>query len=62
MLIPFCERTMAVLPGVTAGAMISDIVGGMSGVFLVVRRMKSNGATPFLETSGTVLVTFWGQL
>lgn len=32
---------MAVLPGVTAGSMMSDAVGETSGMFLVVTRMKS---------------------
>lgn len=57
MLRPFCESTMAVLPGVTAGSMMSATVGDTSGMFLVVTRMKSNGFTPSLATLGTLLTT-----
>jgi hypothetical protein len=39
MLIPFCERTIAVFPGVTAGASRSETVGGTSRMFFVVTRM-----------------------
>lgn len=57
MLIPFWERTITVLPGVTAGAIMSATVGETSGMFFVVTRMKSNGGRFSFTTSGTALQT-----
>lgn len=57
MLRPFCDRTMAVLPTVTAGSMISATVGGISGTFFVVTRMKSKGSISSFLTSGIVFRT-----
>lgn len=48
---------MEVLPGVTAGCMMSATVGEISAMFLVVTRTKSKGSRPSLATSGTLLRT-----